>query len=105
MVILGTPLVSYSQLLLQIHNVHHPVSVSLYYEDQKEEALRAAEQFRAVRLPKFLQHFQSVLETNPANKDGKGEGFYFLRFLKQLPMSLVLKKVPSCSQTLPRPRT
>jgi len=62
---------------LQIHNVHHPVSVNLYYEDQKAEALRAAEQFRASRLPKFLQHFQSVLETNPANKDGKGDGFQF----------------------------
>ena len=62
-------------LCLQIHNVHHPISVNLYYEDQKAEALRAAEQFRASRLPKFLQHFQSVLETNPANKDGKGNGF------------------------------
>ena len=55
-----------------MHNVHHPVSINLYYEDQKAEALRAAEQFRASRLPKFFKHFQSVLETNPANKDGKG---------------------------------
>lgn len=57
---------------VEAHNVHHPVSVNFYYEDQKAEALRAAEQFRASRLPKFFQHFQSVLETNPANKDGKG---------------------------------
>ena len=62
---------------LQIHNVHHPVSINLYYEDQKAEALRAAEQFRASRLPKFLQHFQTVLETNPANRDGKGNVVYF----------------------------
>jgi len=34
--------------------------------------LRAAEQFRSSRIPKFFQHFQSVLEANPANKDGKG---------------------------------
>ena len=90
---------------LQAHNVHHPVSINLYYEDQKAEALRAAEQFRAVRLPKFLQHFQSVLETNPANKDGKGKGFHFLQLLKRLPTSLIPKKVPSCSRTSLQPRT
>ncbi|KAF9651616.1 glutathione S-transferase C-terminal-like protein [Thelephora ganbajun] len=56
----------------EVHKVHHVVSSELYYEDQKAEALRAAEPFRAFRLPKYLQHFQSVLETNPANKDGKG---------------------------------
>ena len=62
---------------LQIHNVHHPVSVNFYYDDQKAEASRAAEQFRASRLPKYFLHFQSVLETNPANKDGKGGIFSF----------------------------
>ena len=62
---------------LQAHDVHHPVSVNLYYEDQKAEAIRAAEQFKVSRLLKFLHHFQSVLETNPANKDGKGTVFYF----------------------------
>jgi glutathione S-transferase len=56
----------------QLHGVHHPVSVNLYYEDQKAEALRSAEQFRASRLPKYFQYFQTVLETNPANKGGKG---------------------------------
>lgn len=59
-------------LAVEVHSVHHPVSVNLYYEDQKEEALRAAEQFRAARIVKFFQHFQSVLETNPANKGDKG---------------------------------
>lgn len=34
--------------------------------------MRAAEQFKESRLPKFLTHFQSVLEANPANKGGKG---------------------------------
>jgi len=59
-------------MMVEFHNTHHPVSTNLYYEDQKAEALRAAEQFRAFRLPKFLHHFQSVLESNPANKDGNG---------------------------------
>jgi len=59
-------------MMVEVHNVHHPISINLYYEDQKAEALRAAEQFRASRLPKFFKHFQSVLETNPTNKGGKG---------------------------------
>jgi len=46
--------------------------------------LRAAEQFRTSRLPKFLQHFQSVLETNPANKDGKGNVFDFNTMLEMI---------------------
>jgi len=67
---------------LQVHNVHHPVSINLYYEDQKAEASRAAEQFRASRLPKFFKYFQSALETNPANKDGKGNVLYFSMMLE-----------------------
>ena len=43
------------------HDVHHPVSGSLYYEDQKAEAHRAAEAFRTYRIPKFLDYFEKVL--------------------------------------------
>lgn len=32
----------------------HPVGVGLYYEDQKVEAARGAEQFRNQRIPKFF---------------------------------------------------
>lgn len=63
--------------LPQTHNVHHPVSANLSYEDQKAEAARAAGIFRASRLLKFFKHFQLVLETNPANEDGKGTVFRF----------------------------
>lgn len=48
----------------EAHNVHHPVSPSLYYEDQKAESARAAEAFRKERLPKFLRYFEAVLEEN-----------------------------------------
>ena len=78
----------------QIYNVHHPVSVNLYYEDQKAEALRAAEQFRASRLPKFLQYFQSVLETNPANKDGKGNVSCFNTMLEMIINIVGINKGP-----------
>ena len=43
------------------HDVHHPLSGSLYYEDQKAEARRAAEAVRKDRIPKFLTYFERVL--------------------------------------------
>lgn len=46
----------------EAHNVHHPVAVSLYYEDQKHEAARAAKSLREERIPKFLGYFERVLE-------------------------------------------
>jgi glutathione S-transferase len=49
----------------EAHDTHHPVGSSLYYEDQKQEALRAAEAFRTQRLPKFLGWLETVLARNP----------------------------------------
>lgn len=43
------------------HNVHHPISGSLYYDEQKSEALRAAKAFREYRIAKFLDYFEAVL--------------------------------------------
>jgi glutathione S-transferase len=53
-----------TDFVADIHNVHHPLGSQLYYEDQKPEALRAAEHFRAHRLPKFLGWFERILEAN-----------------------------------------
>jgi glutathione S-transferase len=51
----------------EVHDLHHPIASSLYYEDQKPEALRRAADFRANRLPKFIGWFQTVLERNKGN--------------------------------------
>jgi glutathione S-transferase len=50
----------------EAHDTHHPVGSSLYYEDQKDEALRRAEDFRQNRIPKFLAWFEEVLDRNPS---------------------------------------
>ncbi|HEY7657258.1 MAG TPA: glutathione S-transferase [Burkholderiales bacterium] len=55
-----------SDLVVEAHDAHHPIAKSLYYEDQKPEALRRAADFRALRLPKFLGYFERVLAANPA---------------------------------------
>ena len=46
----------------EAHNVHHPVAVMAYYDEQKAEAARAAEQFRAERMPKFLRWLEDAAE-------------------------------------------
>ncbi len=45
----------------EVHDSHHPIAGSLYYEDQKREAKRRASNFTAERLPKFLHYFEQVL--------------------------------------------
>jgi glutathione S-transferase len=45
----------------EAHNVHHPVAVGLTYEEQTAEAARAAEGFRADRIPKYLRYFERAL--------------------------------------------
>ncbi|KAF8920551.1 glutathione S-transferase-like protein [Mucidula mucida] len=53
----------------EIHDSHHPIATSLYYEDQKPAAAERAKDFRALRLPKYFKYFEDVLAANPANKD------------------------------------
>jgi glutathione S-transferase len=50
-----------ADLVVEIHDSHHPIGSGLYYEDQKPEAARRAEDFRAHRSPKFYGHFERVL--------------------------------------------
>jgi len=45
----------------EIHDTHHPVGAGLYYEDQKPEAKRYAENFIDERAPKYLGYFEMVL--------------------------------------------
>lgn len=48
----------------EAHDTHHPIASSLYYEDQQTEALRRSADFLAVRLPKYLGYFETVLARN-----------------------------------------
>ena len=49
-----------SDWLVEVHDTHHPVGAGLYYEDQKPESRRRAEDFRTSRLPKFLGYFERL---------------------------------------------
>ena len=51
----------------EAHDVHHPISPMLYYEDQKPESARKAVGFREQRVPKYLRYLERVLERNTAS--------------------------------------
>ncbi len=53
----------------EVHDCHHPISPGLYYEDQKEESKRKAQDYVKTRLPKFLGYFERVLGSK-ASGDG-----------------------------------
>ena len=53
-----------ADLVAEAHDVHHPVATGAYYQEQMAEAARAAEGFRAERMPKFLGHFEDATSAN-----------------------------------------
>lgn len=57
----------------EVHDTHHPIGASLYYEDQKAEALLRSRVFVEERMPKFLRYFERALGRN----DQSG-GLYFV---------------------------
>jgi glutathione S-transferase len=48
----------------EVHDTHHPIAGSLYYEDQKAAAKRRAKLFVKERLPKYLGWLEKILERN-----------------------------------------
>jgi len=54
--------------IVDVHDTHHPVAMSLYYEDQKTEAKRRAKFFTEERAPELLGYFESVLQRNPGQR-------------------------------------
>jgi glutathione S-transferase len=54
--------------VVDIHDTHHPIAMSLYYEDQKPEAKRRAKFFTGERAPELLGYFENVLQRNPGRR-------------------------------------
>src|SRR5215475_3762008 len=50
----------------EIHDTHHPIAGSLYYEDQRREARARSADFLKSRATKYLGYFERVLERNKA---------------------------------------
>jgi glutathione S-transferase len=56
----------------EVHDTHHPIASSLYYEDQRQEARARTADFVKSRAPKYLGYFERVLEhtSGPAHLVG-----------------------------------
>jgi glutathione S-transferase len=55
-------------LVIDVHDTHHPVAMNLYYEDQQPESRRRAQFFTTERAPELLGYFERVLQRNPARR-------------------------------------
>ncbi len=70
-------------LLVDVHDTHHPVSMYLYYEDQQTEAKRRVYHFVRQRAPELLGYFEQVLQANAG-----GRGYAVGRRLSYVDLSL-----------------
>jgi glutathione S-transferase len=53
-----------TDLVVEIHDTHHPTTSWLYYEEQRPAAKRRTKDFWRYRVPKFLGYFERVLKAN-----------------------------------------
>jgi glutathione S-transferase len=70
-----------TDFVLEVHDTHHPIGPSLYYEDQKSEAKKRTQEFWDERVPKYLGYFERLL-------DGSGGHYVTGRRLTYVDLSL-----------------
>jgi len=70
-----------TDFVLEIHDTHHPLGPTLYYEDQRIEAKKRTREFWKQRVPKFTGYFEGLLE-------GSGGAFLTGRKLTYVDLSL-----------------
>lgn len=57
-----------ADLVAEAHDAHHPIASSLYYEDQRPEALRRAASFTSERIPMYLRWLDRALDSSPRGR-------------------------------------
>ena len=53
-----------ADFVLEIHDTHHPLGPSLYYEDQRSPAKKRTGEFWRERVPKYLGYFEHLVQHN-----------------------------------------
>jgi glutathione S-transferase len=53
-----------TDLVQEVHDTHHPLGSSLYYEDQRQAAKKRTEEFWKARVPKYLGYFEGLLKSH-----------------------------------------
>lgn len=46
----------------EVHDTHHPLGPTLYYEEQRPAAKRRTDEFWKLRVPKFLGYFEEIVK-------------------------------------------
>ena len=70
-----------ADFVTEVHDTHHPIGVSLYYEDQRGPAKKRTEEFWKDRVPKYLGYFEDLLQ-------GSGGSYITGRRLTHVDLSL-----------------
>jgi glutathione S-transferase len=86
-----------ADLVVEIHDTHHPVSGWLYFEEQRPSARRRTRDFWRHPVPKFLGYFERVLHKNGGKYLVGGRLFQIvegLRYAFPKRMKRFEKKVP-----------
>jgi glutathione S-transferase len=60
-----------ADFVAEVHDTHHPIGVSLYYEDQRGPAKKRTEEFWKERVPKYLGYFERLLNSSGAHLTGR----------------------------------
>ncbi len=60
-----------TDFVVEIHDTHHPLGPTLYYEDQVGEAKKRSREFWKERVPKFLGYFEDLIERNGPYINGR----------------------------------
>jgi glutathione S-transferase len=53
-----------ADFVVEIHDTHHPLGSTLYYEDQKAPAKKRTAEFWKERVPRYLGYFEDIVEAN-----------------------------------------
>lgn len=70
-----------TDFVVEIHDTHHPLGPTLYYEDQRAPAKKRTAEFWNERVPKFLGYYEGILKNS-------GGGFVTGRRLTYVDLSL-----------------
>lgn len=72
-----------ADFVTEIHDTHHPIAGELHYEEQKPEAQRRSQDFRANRIPKYLGYFERIL-----NRNAQGNSYLVADSLSYVDLSM-----------------
>jgi glutathione S-transferase len=53
-----------TDFVVEVHDTHHPLGPSMYYEDQRAPAKKRTADFWNERVPKYLGYFERILADN-----------------------------------------